>query len=664
VFTPQLKQYHFLLLLVFSALSNLHALDYQYLKEYSLSKLEERKIQINDELNQLANLSLRGGMGSVGFQSPILDDKDTPYWVQINLDQIHQIDQIVLTPVLWRDLSQKDQVIANAFPEGFRVIVGQAENTKGTIVAEYTAEDQLLPRIAPVVVSFPKRAASWVRIETTSLSKRIETQKYTFQVSEIMVFSGFKNVALRCSSTVSHKTPALRPIPFRQRFITDGSTPYFMDSAGSKRSFPYLSSQPERPELYIDLGKVSKFSCIRLHAVEQANHIPQASAGDLGIPKHFKIYGANSSNFSDARLLLNFKWNTIYNISPIMEWPIDETSCRYIKLQVIEPNSGLGALKAFTRAGFAEIQLLNNGTNIALGKKVWDLRGKRKANKIYGNITALTDGYNLFGKIIPTRDWMNQLARRHDLNSENYEVNKLLAHGYTKQKEMLTRMKITTISLAAVVALILLITYVLRIKNEAQVRERIAANLHDELGANLHAIGILGDLAEDAIDHKEDLVDTLARIRKLTKNTGLAAYRCASMMKTKSHCDNLVEEMKQETERLLGEINYSISFEAEEILNQLKRRTRIDLILFLKECLVNIIRHSEASNVEITASANNSRVRLTVKDNGLGLNKKLPNSLARRSQLLKGKLTFDVPSKYSGLCITLTFKRRKWGVLR
>ena len=29
---------------------------------------------------------------------------------------------------------------------------------------------------------------------------------------------------------------------------------------------------------------------------------------------------------------------------------------------------------------------------------------------------------------------------------------------------------------------------------ENRIRERISANLHDELGANLHAIGLLGDL--------------------------------------------------------------------------------------------------------------------------------------------------------------------------
>jgi hypothetical protein len=38
---------------------------------------------------------------------------------------------------------------ANGFPEAFRVLAGEETDRTGTVIAEFTEEDQLLPRIAP-----------------------------------------------------------------------------------------------------------------------------------------------------------------------------------------------------------------------------------------------------------------------------------------------------------------------------------------------------------------------------------------------------------------------------------------------------------------------------------------------------------------------------------
>lgn len=630
--------------------------------DYSLSELEAKKREIHENLNQLASLSLRGGMGAVGFRSPQFNTAYAPYWLQIDLDQPTPIDQVILTPVLWRD-SRKGEVIANAFPIGFRVVVGNKDDSEGAIVAEFSEQDQILPRIAPLVIDFPEQTASWVRIETTHLSSRIENNKFVFQIAEIQVFQGPTNVALRRKIKTSHKTPPNRTIPFRNWFTTNGSLPYSMNAASGERSFPYLSPIAQHPDLFIDLGEVQSFSRIRLHAVEQTGNIPQESAGDLGMPQHLQIYGSDSADFSDATLLLDFEWKLMYSIMPIMEWAIPEVSCRYIKLHVVKPSPAFGFPSMLSRVGFAEIELIQNGTNVALHKKAWDSRPQKKAHRLFGDPSTLTDGRNLFGTILPMRVWMNQLAHRHDLNRDLKQINALLDSGYANQKNRVQQLKVVTLTLVVIVVAIISLAYHLRIRNEMRVRERIAANLHDELGANLHAIGILGELAEDAMDDREELMDTLGRIRKLTKNTGIAAYRCASMMKAKTTSEDLVEDLKREADRMLAGSDYKINIETEAVINSLRRRTRVDLMLYFKECLVNIIRHSEASFVDILLTSDRSTIYLTVKDNGVGIGENKPNALRRRAKLLRGKLTISSNGKESGSTITLTFKKQKWNWL-
>ncbi|MFC5050752.1 ATP-binding protein [Rubritalea spongiae] len=630
------------------------------LNSSSLTELENKKRLLEEELGQLASISLQGGMGSVGFRSPQFDRADETYWVRIHLGKLRKIDQIVLSPVLWRD-SHADEVIANAFPKGFRVVVGRG-NMKH-VVAEYTEEDGLLPRVAPLVISFPQIAASWVRIETTKMSPRIENGKYVMQLAEIQVFSGSENVALRRRITTSHKNMPNRATPYKTRFLNDGYVPYVMNSADSERCFPFLGPVRQQPDLVIDLGEKMKFSRIRLHAVEQSNNIPQGTAGDMGIPRRFKIYGADSEDFSDALELLDYSWNTLFDVGPIMEWPIGEVSCRYVKLSVLEPNPAIGLTPMVSRVGFAEIELLDMGVNVALGQRAYDVRKSNRSHQIYGNPLALTDGHTIYGKILPLREWMNQMARRHDLMRELSEVEQMLAEGYARQKEKISQMRVTTVVLVVVIILMMGLAYVMRIHNEVKVRERIAANLHDELGANLHAIGILGDLATDAVDDRDDLLDTLSRIRRLTESTGLAAYRCANMMNAKSTSEDFVNDVKQEASRLLGDKKYTLSFEGEELLNQLSRRRRVDLMLFFKECIVNAIRHAKATHVEITFVAEGKEVLLIVRDNGIGIEQHQPKALARRAKLLRGTLSFEPASENAGLCVTLKFRSKKWNTL-
>ena len=117
----------------------------------------------------------------------------------------------------------------------------------------------------------------------------------------------------------------------------------------------------------------------------------------------------------------------------------------------------------------------------------------------------------------------------------------------------------------------------------AQIRKRFAADLHDEVGANLHAIGLLSDLAYDAVDQKEKLKRIVTEVRTVTERTSDAVRYCANSEEARDPLGTLLEDMHRIAKRMMHEMDYEIKVEGETFLQELKLRTRNDLFLFYKE---------------------------------------------------------------------------------
>ena len=179
-----------------------------------------------------------------------------------------------------------------------------------------------------------------------------------------------------------------------------------------------------------------------------------------------------------------------------------ETHCRYVLITALEDptiTSPKFPKKKISRIGFAEIEIFANHQNKALGRPV---TADPDLHALDLTLQRITDGNNLYGEILPIRNWMDQLARRHDLEVERPQVAAELSRRYAQQKTTL-KWSIWIIALLIGSGVILvLIEQILRQRAVFRTRERIAANLHDELGANLHAIGLLGDTAKKVVDQK------------------------------------------------------------------------------------------------------------------------------------------------------------------
>jgi signal transduction histidine kinase len=630
----------------------------------SLSALERRLAEIDHELHTLARYSLHSGVGPIGHRANSYTNSTNTEWVQVDLDGDMLFDEIVIVPSICHDM--KRGFLADAFPVEFRVLAGQGTNTQGKVLAIFGRHDHLLPRIAPLVIPCPATTASWVRLEATQLSPRAIDGRYSLELAEFMLFDKQDNIALKKPVQSSSTSFCVYSTARHISYIVDGFLPYLMHSGQGKQSIAYVS-QPlsdERPSLTLDLGAPYPLDRINLHAVEVDDVFPQSLPYDFCLPDHILIEGANQSDFGDAVPLVTFLSQSPYDRNPIIMLRFPETSCRYVRLTALEPDTRKNDINSKTPIGFAEIEIFSKGTNVALGK-VFNVSFKQ--GKGPRSLSALTDGANFFGTILSTREWLEQLAQRHDRETERVVIVAELNHRYARQNVILQRMIWLAALLVVGLVFVILVDRLLRMRQAAWIKERLAADLHDELGANLHTIGLLSDLAEDEKETPEERSIWHQRIRAITERSGMAVRHCSNMLQADGIYTALVPDMKRASERIMAKFDQNIVITGEEHIQQLKPSTCFDLLLFYKECLVNISRHSGATQFHTELTATEKELCLSVTDNGRGLaesgTKCIPSSLSRRARLLGATIRVENPVS-GGTRITLCLKTRRWGYPR
>jgi len=235
---------------------------------------------------------------------------------------------------------------------------------------------------------------------------------------------------------------------------------------------------------------------------------------------------------------------------------------------------------------------------------------------------------------------MNQLAERHKLELERPRVVAELRYRYESQKANLRRMEWLAIALSVDIVIVVLVYRTRQMREISRIRVRLAADLHDELGANLHNIGLLSDMAGDGRNTPGQLATLHRRIRSETERSGIAVRHCADTLEAGDLYTDLVGDMKRTARLILARTTHHFESSGDEFLLCLKPRERADLFLFYKECLVNVSKHSGASEFVTELKADVKEVCLSVSDNGQGMpegdEEQISPPLLRRARLIGG----------------------------
>jgi signal transduction histidine kinase/ligand-binding sensor domain-containing protein len=158
-------------------------------------------------------------------------------------------------------------------------------------------------------------------------------------------------------------------------------------------------------------------------------------------------------------------------------------------------------------------------------------------------------------------------------------------------------------------------------------KARIAADMHDELGATLTQITILGEVAKSQTGDPTQTRTTLDRIseaaREVTTRMSELVWATNPYNDT---LDNLVAALREYAASQLESFTVESCLEFPESVPECRVSAtfRRNLLLVLKEALHNIVKHSQATRVTVQLEIGERELHLAIADDGLGFDPSCP----------------------------------------
>lgn len=247
------------------------------------------------------------------------------------------------------------------------------------------------------------------------------------------------------------------------------------------------------------------------------------------------------------------------------------------------------------------------------------------------------------------------LAKNKEQELQIAQKEKLLNQSQLKTQKQLRNGIVAGSVLLLLIAAIAFSRYKLKKKLEQQtamqeMRNHIASDLHDDIGASLSNINILNELTRRNSKNPEKVDEYLSKasedIRQVSEGISDIVWNINPRYDNLGH---LFVRMKRYASDILDgkNINYHIEFPENTGDLKLEMDKRRDLYLLFKEAVNNLAKYSKATDATIKLAMDQGQIRLVIQDNGTGfdLQQVKPGNgmqnMQQRAMLLKGALSID-----------------------
>jgi signal transduction histidine kinase len=205
-------------------------------------------------------------------------------------------------------------------------------------------------------------------------------------------------------------------------------------------------------------------------------------------------------------------------------------------------------------------------------------------------------------------------------------------------------------------------------KRMEKIRDRIATDLHDDMGSTLSSIRIFSDVAKKQIEEvRPETVQLLDRISNnatsLSENMQDIIWTIRSDNDT---LEDLVARMREfglrvcDAKNIRFKIIVSQSFKASRLTLEQRR----NLYLIFKEALNNAVKYAEASQIDLHLNLKSRFLKMEISDDGKGFDiDKIKrgnglNNLEKRAKEIGGQI--DIKSEPgNGTCVNLMMVLKK-----
>ena len=595
----------------------------------------------------------------LGWHSHFSTSADTVEWVDLRLAQPEALDAVVLiAPASGGSATAPGY----GFPLRFRVELFSGHDlSERTIIADHTREDFPNPGWLPVVIPAHGVVAGKVRITATRLFR--EEERHLFALGEVMLLHGNRNLgslieAIGPVAVLASSSQGTRPAWGRINLV-DGQT-VLGPPLGVKpspalgfRSKP-ASERSERrgQEVSVDLGSAVAIDEVRLFPA----HPPEfAHSHGYGYPVRYQIELRETTAATPVILTPppsgNYSGPPGDNVVTLMA---GGQIARHIGLTVLEPHVSNGSAVL----ALAEMQVWSGGINVALGKTV---SASDSAETGGWSKAALVDGFTSRADILDWPEWLAGLSKRREAVQQ-------IASIEARQRQLVQQWQhygLGALAVLIVAGIAAAIAWSMRqrrarLREMEALRQRIARDLHDEIGSSLGSIALITQDILASNDDPAQTRDDLTEIKHIADETVSAMRDITRLIQSDRYgSDDLATLLRETAARLLRTIPHTLTVEAGTTSRKLPVDRQRDLILMFKEALHNITRHAAATAVDIHLAQSSTQLSVTLHDNGHGFDPAAATegmgltNLQRRAAKHGGSVRIDSPPA-QGTTLTIT----------
>jgi signal transduction histidine kinase len=205
-----------------------------------------------------------------------------------------------------------------------------------------------------------------------------------------------------------------------------------------------------------------------------------------------------------------------------------------------------------------------------------------------------------------------------------------------------------------------------RLLDRERHRERLARDLHDELGSNLGSIALLSSLAkhEDGVQLQVDL----AHIEKVARESAESMRDLVNLLGDRrgDSTADWLGVMHRLAHGMMREVALECQLPTARLSWEPTPETKREIYLFCKEVLHNALRHGKPTQVKFHLSPTRKGIRIEISDDGRGFSPSANGkgnglrNLRDRAAIMRGEMTLN-SSPDTGTRVILAVPRgRRW----
>jgi signal transduction histidine kinase len=423
--------------------------------------------------------------------------------------------------------------------------------------------------------------------------------------------------------------------------------------------------QPDNPHwVKVDLDHDAPLHEIRLYPARSPVDFP--SRRGFGFPDRYRVEIATDADpgFSQPIVVVNHTDDDVPNPydNPV-SIRVPGTLARYVRFTATSLGERFGeGPSAYYLLALSEMQVFSGGENIALKASV----SAQNTNETRQWSTKfLTDGFNSQRNILPWPEYLSGLEKRRFLNAAIRDLQASRRRAGTEALRTVVGWSVGVIAGAVLVSLALLWRHRLARRRElSSLRRRLAQDIHDEIGSGLGTISLLSQMGGGNDTHPEVAREEFTEIHRISRTVTESLRDIVWFIHPQTRTvGDLAQRLKETAHSMLAGVPHEFKADCPSLRNELPLEHKRQILMFFKEALHNIIRHSGAPSAEISMSGDEKNLRLVVHDEGCGFDTAAPRAgagmtgMKQRAKTLGGRLGVDSgPGKGTTLTLEVPWR--------